>query len=1078
MTAHLVVDARLVRRVIRRHRRIPGIGPHVPHGHGCCVPKDVLLAAASVTELGCDAAKLPTSVALVARPDDDEASTDRARVAMLWRRVFHAHVHLALESRLAAGALTESDVRARIDRLGQTEFDEVRAVLRAEELVHAPGDDREAYVELCAMLLETHRFDPRAVPQIFPTLGDPARAFALLSEGLDVDAMLDASRPDGAPALDELVSLLSEHDELEPAPPSAVARALAPGRRELAELLRRRGNHAHAAIEHLAAGDVVAADADLDTLAERLVAALAGGPSADEWTRALRPLVHVAATSPSPRVLEARVLHDLNKACIDAERERRTVDAIGWLTSFFRRPIVRPIPAVRPVRVARHLHHAVEASHRVRVEPGDRDRLEHALRTARAQADRNARDTIVPALSGALDAVGLRPANVPEVVAREKLVHELADLVLERGFFGVSALRDALSRSNLKLPDVTPSILFGGDALLRADEALAISLDGVYRPGEVYLRWLQKVSSLAFGTGIGRAISLHLMLPFVASFVVLEGLTHLVHPIAHALGHHGEIHLAHPWSLGALAVFVWGLVHAPAFRRGAGVVARAVGRAIGFVLVGIPRWFLSLPLIAAALSGPAFAWMVRLLLWPALLGGVAVVAARPLGISREMALGAALVLSVVLASYLATESGARLEEIVVDVSARRVRHVTRRVLPGLFAATLELVRQLVERVDRFLYAVDEWLTFKDGQSKLTLVVKGVLGTAWFFATYLIRIYVNLLIEPQINPIKHFPVVTVSHKIMLPMAPTILGALRRPLMVPLGPALANTVAGTTVFLLPGVFGFLAWELKESFKLYGKNRSATLPPVHVGHHGETMNGLLVPGFHQGTIPKLFAKLRRAVRAGKPTGKAREELHHVQHAVRTFVERELCRLLSESPRWKGGPLEVREVQIASNRIRIGIATSAGEPMFIALEEQSGRLVASVPTPGFSAQLDDDARATLEAALAGVYTMAAVDLVREQVQAELGRGVAYDVADEGLVVWPGDGYATEVVYNLDHTGTLEGTVRGKAPEVAPKTLDAHRLVFARQPISWDAWVSAWKTDAAPLPVVSGAALLPARRD
>jgi hypothetical protein len=478
-----------------------------------------------------------------------------------------------------------------------------------------------------------------------------------------------------------------------------------------------------------------------------------------------------------------------------------------------------------------------------------------------------------------------------------------------------------------------------------------------------------------------------------------------------------------------------------------------------------------------ALSGPAFAWFVRLLLWPALLGGLAVLVARPLGVSREVALGAALVLSVVMASYLATEGGARVEEIAVDLVARRVRHVTRRVLPGLFAATLDLVRRLVEHVDRFLYAVDEWLTFKDGQSRVTLVVKGVLGTVWFFATYLIRIYVNLLIEPQINPIKHFPVVTVSHKIMLPMAPTILGAMRTPLMVPLGPALANTVAGTTVFLLPGVFGFLAWELKESFRLYGKNRSATLPAVHVGHHGETMSGLLVPGFHQGTIPKLYAKLRRAVRAGKPTGKAREELHHVQHAIRTFVERELCRLLSESPRWKGGPLEVSDVQIASNRVRVGVTTASGDAMYLALEEQSGRLVASIPTPGFAATLDDDGRATLEAALAGLYTMAAVDLVREQLQAELGRGVAYDVADAGLVVWPGEAYETEVVYDLDAAGTLSPTVHGKAPASPPKTLDANRLVFARQPISWDAWVSAWRDTETRAPVVSGSSLLPPRK-
>ena len=45
----------------------------------------------------------------------------------------------------------------------------------------------------------------------------------------------------------------------------------------------------------------------------------------------------------------------------------------------------------------------------------------------------------------------------------------------------------------------------------------------------------------------------------------------------------------------------------------------------------------------------------------------------------------------------------------------------------------------------------------------------MLGLVWVVVAYLVRIYVNLLIEPQVNPIKHFPVVTVSHKVILPLS---------------------------------------------------------------------------------------------------------------------------------------------------------------------------------------------------------------------------------------------------------------------------------------------------------------------
>ncbi len=48
-----------------------------------------------------------------------------------------------------------------------------------------------------------------------------------------------------------------------------------------------------------------------------------------------------------------------------------------------------------------------------------------------------------------------------------------------------------------------------------------------------------------------------------------------------------------------------------------------------------------------------------------------------------------------------------------------------------------------------------------------MVAKAGLGLFWFFVAYVLRFAVNVLIEPQINPIKHFPVVTVSHKLLLP-----------------------------------------------------------------------------------------------------------------------------------------------------------------------------------------------------------------------------------------------------------------------------------------------------------------------
>ena len=73
----------------------------------------------------------------------------------------------------------------------------------------------------------------------------------------------------------------------------------------------------------------------------------------------------------------------------------------------------------------------------------------------------------------------------------------------------------------------------------------------------------------------------------------------------------------------------------------------------------------------------------------------------------------------------------------------------------------------------------------------------------------------------------------------------------------------------IFALPGVVGFLVWELKENWRLYKANRPRTLQPAAVGHHGETVVRLLRYGFHSGTISKLYSRLRRADRKALWTG-----------------------------------------------------------------------------------------------------------------------------------------------------------------------------------------------------------------
>jgi hypothetical protein len=777
--------------------------------------------------------------------------------------------------------------------------------------------------------------------------------------------------------------------------------------------------------------------------------------------------------------LEARALYDLQNACIAAEREVRKVDVFEWARTFGRRPIVRTLSASRELRVAREVHAAerkLAIVHAEADDAGDLHALRRAIHALGADADASVRRALGPKIARVLGEVGLRPTSVPERVAAAKLEGELLDLALARGRIDFGQLRDAISRNDLKLLDLGgPRELFAGDPLLRADARLAEELDGVYRRGEIYLRFLQKVASTFFGTNLGRAATLYAILPVLGAYVLLEGLQHVLHPLLGLFGvhEHHRPHLMGPISFPVTAVVLFLLLHSTLARTIGGRIVAGLGFVFATVFLRLPLAFAQLPLVRRVLKSEPVSAFRRYVLRPLVLGGLAWLVlpdrhAHQRGWHGHVHADEVGFVVVTLASFVLflTRYGSAAEEIAVDYAVRSFRHVRTRVIPGVVRAIQEVFAGLVEASERLLYAVDERLRFQQGESVVSLVGKGALGLVWGFFAFWIRVYVNLLIEPQVNPIKHFPVVTVSHKIMLPMAPQIVRALVSVLVKPLGRVFATAFASITVLLIPGVFGFLAWEMKEDFKLYGASRPSRLRAATIGHHGETMAGLLKPGFHSGTIPKLSAKIRRSARAhSEKLAELAAERLEIEEAIERFFHRELCALLETAPQWRSGEVEVREVDLGGNRVRVALHAPklAGGDACIAFEEQSGFIVAGVAAAGFVDALDDDQRRVFEAALAGLYARAAVDLVREQIEAELaaasgdGKAPPYDVADEGLLVWPAGDYGVEVVYPLDAETELLPSARSGAAATGCKPLRASRVVFARQALSWASWSAIW---------------------
>lgn len=1075
--AALLVAPRLLRRVIKRDRRLVGLGRRVPHARSYVLSGESLLACIDAGDLGFSADRpLPPTVLLLARPEPEElAAAGRERVLVrTWRLLFHARVHQVLAARRADGLLSDAAVRHRIQLLGPTEFAAARAVLIEENYLFPGRDLLGDYIEFAAVYLELRFFAPLLLSAMFPGLGDLAAVDALLAEDIDGPALFAATRLPGAP--DPLaLAAAAEREAQAPLPPPpepthAPSEARYRASQAAADRARGRGNIVRAAIRRMRAASAAsektvrtarnAARAELNLLVDRLVPALGlEGEEAIAWRQVLPALLPAAATGNWP--VEARLLYDLQKVAVDHERELYAADLVEWARSLGRRPVKRPLPEQREVLLLRHLRSAAARLPAARLPEEERRRLAELFERALARCEAQLRQRFRPQLVGVLDQVGLVPQNVPEKVARDKLVEGLLDRIIDQGFLTMGDLRDALSSSQLKLPDLGGVVeLLRGDQLLRVNGRLARVLDGVYRRGEVYLRWLQRLSALAFGTVVGRLLMLYLVLPFGGGYVVVKGTEAMINEGLHfsekvharlsaaafdeeweeepvAAVERVQFTTSLPVILVGLVLFA--LIHVPPFR---GAVFRGtlwLLRALKLVLLDLPAAVLRWGPLRQLLRSRLVMLLSHYLLKPAVGAALVTLVFALLGLRRSALVPIGLAAFLAGNLFLNSRLGRALEESLRDAAALAWHRLGRELIPGAIRFILDIFRFFMEALDRAQYSIDELLRFRAGQGRAAFAAKAGLGLVWFLVAYLVRMNVVLWIEPTVNPVKHFPTVTVAAKLLLPILPVFYEAME-PVM---GALVAGTLNGVLLVVLPGLAGFAVWELKENWRLYAANRPAALRPVMVGSHGETVRRLLVPGLHSGTVPKLYARLRRAERRALKDGhgaaarRHRAALHHVAEDVRHFLEREFLALLQESTFWRGHPLLLSEVELASHRIRAALHCPSleGGPVYLDFEEHGGWLVAGTRGPGWLPHASPEAVQALTTALAGLYKLAGVELVREQLEARLPPGTAsYEVEEAGLYLWGEE----EKFYSLE----------GPA------------LRFDHVEVPWDWWVAAWEHD------------------
>jgi hypothetical protein len=1051
-----LVPSRVLRRVIKQSRHLGGMGLLVPHRKSCIIDRQSLLEIAEPDEVGVSSAQeLPEQVILLVEPESDRLARLPIPIALLkyWQLLFHARVDLAMQAKLADGTLNAETVRQRIERLGSPEFDEIGFVIRQERFLLPPETPECIYAEFVAVYATLRRFNPHLVPHFFPCLEDLDAVDELVNSEVDVEGLFTATRLPEAAQPGQLPPPVAESDVLSnidfdalgidpdlPVGDKTLRRVQAKARSVDAK-----GNNVRAAIlrSNVAQRNgltLAGAWAGLSRLSQRLQKALELSDSdAEKWHRALMPLLERASRGSWSQ--EARLLYDLQKACVDSERGIFTIDPVEWIRSLGRRPLKRPLPGHQAVAIVRHLRQAQDRMRKVRLANGDRQALADLLQHAVEHRERLMRERFRPLLAQAMHEVGLRPENVPEELGRSKLIEELIDRIVEYGHLNMGNLRDAISRNQMKLQDLRgPIELVKGDPVIRLNRRLTVALDGVYRGGEIYMRLLHRVSSLAFGTPLGRLLVLYFVLPFglafftvVAPELIIEEVPRLGDMVGRLAGrmlgliegptryellptifpssaglmaspqgggpllaastlypgrtpteHHG-LEMPSVWAVMGFGIFYLLLFHVGRFRDRVFEGLRELGRAAHTVFIDVPLWVLHLPAVQALLRERVWETFRRCIFWPLVIGAAVAWLGwmrnlEPLTISWASAASALICLAL-----LNSRLGRDIEENATDWLMYSWQWFSIDFLPGLLRLIMDVSRRFLEAVDQGLYTVDEWLRFKTGENPALLAAKGVLSVVWFAVTYVVRIYINLLIEPTVNPIKHFPVVTVGHKVMLPFLRVLGHFLYRDLHLDiLGPFFGWGFVGMTILFIPGICGFVVWELKENWRLYRANRAPTLKPIMIGSHGETMLRLLKPGFHSGTVPKLYRKLRRAERRGRKrtTQKLLAGLHHVEEAISHFIERELLALLRQSRGWNGLEIELGAVHLATNRITVELACPQldSHPLMLGFDQQAGWLYAEVLHPGWLAKLTAEQRHTLESALAGLYSLAGVHSVREQ--------------------------------------------------------------------------------------------------
>ncbi len=1080
---------------------------------------------------------------LITTPDDRliDHHPLAEQLAVYWRLLFQAAVVREVDSLVAAGRLTCSECQRRLEEWGPLAAREIVHVLQEDHLLPDVPTAETVYRQFAALYAELAMFEPDRVGDYFPSLSDIAAVRSVLERDCDWEVLWQRTRPENIPSMPPLTATLPAAAG-PPSWPSATPTNHPAGWYD--QHVDRETDHSHTLASAAAIGPHGLGDQTCEGVPrpgakpfptaitsvslQQLVAELASiwrwdAATAAQWLEMLRPMVALAARG--RRVRAARCLRELQRIAAEKEEDLYVVDVIEVICSAGRKPLKRRLPFSQQVRRLLRLKKAHRHMLRAGLPPADHQRLDALFHLQIEHTTEELHAQLAPVIEQGLIQAGLVPHHAVEVAGRDKLVAELIDQICERGYIRFGDLRDAIARNQLKLQDISGIIEWlRGDSLLRADRILSERLDGIYRRGEIYLRALQRFSSVLFGTPWGRAITLYLAVPFGGAFLILMFLEELRHlslkaarlfappqqvqlvegpppsleppvdeidaehhlpiappprvwltdpewtdewsiedwdqepptPVAESnistpegersilwygsdrgsdlvtgvlrstaavdeAAHAEPSFLVSPWTIAATGLFFLLLLHWPRFRSAVWLGCVQIGTGLRLVLWEWPRRLWRSPWVRTFLQSRPVRFLYRHLATPLLLTLLCYAILILVGINPLFLFDWLWVLILVsLTIAYNTPWGWMIQDRIAEAIADGWRRIRVNLIPGLIAVFIDWFHRLANWIEAGLHAVDEWLQCRRQESWVTLTAKALLGVVWFPIEYALRFVFYLLVEPQVNPVKHFPVVTVSHKVIWPLVPQLSAWT----------GISLWTMGMIINGIPGIFGFIAWEFKENWRLYAANRPRRLQPVRIGSHGETLRRLLCPGFHSGTLPRLYRKLRRANQLQQQI-LYRYQLQHVAEELRRFFEREPLRMLrfaSYIPACKH--FRIREIRIGCRWVQVVVSSGQDAELRweLTVEDIGGQVTAEAAAAGWPHLWPEPVRPIMLLTWRGLLDLAAVQV-----------------------------YA--------------GTARGELAAAAVSDLKLRPQLC--RTVSWEEWVTGWDTIAFP-PETSGSTATP----